>query len=51
MSITMGGLFKLIEKLNLGFPKGKSGLADKVRFEEKISYMLKSSNGDITTGT
>jgi hypothetical protein len=46
----MGGLFRLIEKLNLGFPKGKSGLSDKVRFEEKISYVLKSSNGDIIIG-
>ena len=46
----MGGLFKLIEKLNLGFPKGRSGLADKVRFGEKISYMITSSNGDIKIG-
>ena len=46
----MNNINKLIEKLNLGFPKGRSGLADKVRFEEKISYMITSSNGDIKIG-
>ena len=43
----MADVFGLLERLGMGFPKGKSGLNDKVRFEEKISIILKSEDGKI----
>ena len=45
--ITMSGLFRILERIGMGFPKGKSGLNDKVRFEEKISFILKSEDGEV----
>ena len=45
--ITMSGLFRILERIGMGFPKGKSGLNDKVRFEEKISFVLRSEDGTI----
>ena len=43
----MSGIFRILERIGMGFPKGKSGLNDKVRFEEKISIILKSEDGKI----
>ena len=43
----MAGIFRILERIGMGFPKGKSGLNDKVRFEEKISIILKSEDGKI----
>ena len=45
--ITMSGIFRILERIGMGFPKGKSGLNDKVRFEEKISFILKSEDGEV----
>ncbi len=48
--ITMKGVFNLLERLSMSFPKGKTDLDDKVRFEENINFLLKSSNGHILEG-
>ena len=45
--ITMSGLFRILERIGMGFPKAKTGLNDKVRFEEKISFILRSEDGKI----
>ena len=45
--ITMSGLFRILERIGMGFPKARTGLNDKVRFEEKISFILKSEDGTI----
>ena len=45
--ITMSGLFRILERIGMGFPKAKTGLNDKVRFEEKISIILKSEDGEV----
>lgn len=47
MSISMKGIFNILEKLNMCFPNGKGGLDDKVQFSEKISYKLTSKNKTI----
>ena len=39
MTMTMKGVFNLLERINLR-NTGRSGLDDKVRFEEKISFKL-----------
>ena len=51
MSISMKGLFNLLEKINMCFPKAKGGLDDKIQFNEKISFKLTSSNGKVLTGS
>lgn len=50
MTMTMKGVFDLLEKLNMRFPSGRSGLDDKVRFEEKISFKLTKDNGKEVRG-
>ena len=45
--ITMSGIFRILERIGMGFPKARTGLNDKVRFEEKISFILKSEDGKI----
>lgn len=32
------------------FPDGRSGLDDKVQFNEKVSFKLTSSDGSVTRG-
>ena len=50
----MSGVFKLLERLGMGFPKGKlskdSGMNAKVKFEESTNFILKSSTGKVTKG-
>ena len=46
MSITMSGLFKLMERINMHFPKGKGKLDDKVRFEERVNFILSKPDSD-----
>ena len=48
--ISVAGVFKLLEKLNMRFPDGKSGLDDKVRFEEKVSFKLTKCDGKVIKG-
>ena len=48
--ISVAGVFKLLEKLNMRFPDGKSGLDDKVRFEEKVSFKLTKGDGKVIKG-
>ena len=42
MSITMSGIFTLLERINLR-NKGTAGLDDKVRFGESVCYKLTST--------
>ena len=44
MTMSMKGVFNLLERINLR-NTGRSGLDDKVRFEEKISFKLTKANG------
>lgn len=46
----MGGVFNLLEKLNMKFPNGRSGLDDKIQFNEKVSFKLSSSDGSVLRG-
>ncbi len=44
---TMASIFKLLERKNMCFPKGRTGLNDKVRYEEKINIIIKSEDGKV----
>jgi len=48
--LSISGIFNLLEKLNMKFPDGRSGLDDKVRFEEKVSFKLTKIDGKTITG-
>ena len=52
--MSMGNVFGLLERLGMGFPKGKlskdSGMNAKVKFEESTNFILKSSTGKVTKG-
>lgn len=39
------GVFNLLERLNMKFPKATGGLDDKIRYDEKISFLLTKENG------
>tara|TARA_B110001454_G_C12634783_1_gene398603 strand:- start:284 stop:442 length:159 start_codon:yes stop_codon:yes gene_type:complete len=47
---TMAGIFRILERLNMCFPNARSGLDDKVRFEEKLVFKLTSDNGKEVRG-
>lgn len=47
----MAGIFRILERLNMCFPNARSGLDDKVRFEEKLSFKLTSEDGKVTNGS
>ena len=49
MSMSLKGVFNLLERINLR-NTGRSGLDDKVRFEEKISFKLTKENGKEVRG-
>ena len=49
MTMTMKGVLTLLERINLR-NTGRSGLDDKVRFEEKISFKLTKENGKEVRG-
>lgn len=38
-------VFDLLERLSMRFPKATGGLDDKIRYEEKISFVLTHENG------
>ena len=38
--VSMAGVFHILEKLNMKFPDGRSGLDDKIQFGETISFKL-----------
>ena len=51
----MGNVFGLLERLGMGFPKGKlsnedGGMNAKVKFEESTNFILKSSTGEEIKG-
>ena len=39
------GVFNLLERLNMKFPKATGGLDDKIRYDEKINFLLTKENG------
>ncbi len=49
MTMSMKGVFNLLERINLR-NTGRSGLDDKVRFEEKISFKLTKADGKEVKG-
>ena len=49
MTMSMKGVFNLLERINLR-NTGRSGLDDKVRFEEKISFKLSKEIGKEVRG-
>ena len=49
MTMSMKGVFNLLERMNLR-NTGRSGLDDKVRFEEKISFKLTKADGKEVKG-
>ena len=49
MTMSMKGVFNLLERINLR-NTGRSGLDDKVRFEEKISFKLTKEDGKEVRG-
>jgi hypothetical protein len=48
--ISMGGLFSLLERLTMKFPKATGGLDDKVRFDEKVNFILTTVNNKEVRG-
>ena len=53
--MSIANVFGLLERLGMGFPKGKlsnkdSGMNAKVAFEESTNFILKSSKGKVTKG-
>ena len=48
--ISMGGLFNLLERLTMKFPKATAGLDDKVRFDEKVNFVLTNVNKEELRG-
>ena len=49
MTMSMKGVFNLLERINLR-NTGRSGLDDKIRFEEKISFKLTKEDGKEVRG-
>ena len=48
--MTMKGVFNLLERINLRV-SGRSGLDDKIQFNEKINFKLTSEDGKVTIGS
>tara|TARA_R110000824_G_scaffold19135_2_gene74614 strand:+ start:1444 stop:1602 length:159 start_codon:yes stop_codon:yes gene_type:complete len=48
--VSMSKIFNLLEKLNMRFPDGRSGLDDKVQFAEKVSFTLTKGDGKVIKG-
>tara|TARA_R110002020_G_scaffold101196_2_gene238632 strand:- start:2279 stop:2452 length:174 start_codon:yes stop_codon:yes gene_type:complete len=44
---SMAGIFHILEKLNMRFPDGRSGLDDKIQFGETISFKLTTKDKTI----
>jgi hypothetical protein len=40
----MAGVFKLLERIGMKFPKGRAGLNAKILHTEKVNYALKRVN-------
>jgi hypothetical protein len=43
--VSMKSIFNLLEKLNMRFPDGRSGLDDKIQFAEKVNFKLTKADG------
>ena len=48
--ISMGGIFNLLERISMKFPKATGGLDDKVRFDEKVNFVLTKVNKEEIRG-
>ena len=40
-------VFNLLERLNMKFPRATGGLDDKVRFDEKVNFILTKENKEV----
>jgi hypothetical protein len=40
-------VFNLLERLNMKFPRATGGLDDKVRFDEKVNFVLTKENKEV----
>jgi len=40
-------VFNLLERLNMKFPRATGGLDDKVRFDEKVNFILSKENKEV----
>ena len=38
-------VFNLLERINMKFPKATGGLDDKVRYDEKVNFLLTKGDG------
>ena len=50
LTMSMKGVFNLLERINLRV-SGRSGLDDKIQFNEKINFKLTSEDGKVTNGS
>ena len=48
--ISMAGIFNLLERISMKFPTATGGLDDKVRFDEKVNFILTKVNNDEIRG-
>jgi len=48
--LSMGGIFNLLERISMKFPKATGGLDDKVRFDEKVNFVLTKVNKEEIRG-
>jgi len=48
--ISIAGIFRLLERINMKFPEGRASPSDQVKFIESVNYLVKSSNGKVKTG-
>ena len=48
--VTIAGIFRLLERINMHFPEGRASPSDKVRFLENVNYLVKSSDGKVKKG-
>ena len=49
-SMNIAGIFRLLERINMNFPKGRASPSDKIQFLENVNYLVKSSNGKVKKG-
>jgi len=40
-------VFDLLERLNMRFPKATGGLDDKIRYDEKVNFVLSKPNKEV----
>ena len=48
--MTIAGIFRLLERINMKFPEGRASPSDQVKFIESVNYLVTSSDGKVKTG-